>query len=122
MGVEQLQWLPEATEEEFQAAKSLLRRYRYMSRASVGLKELDNLSMKQKYKLKEYSDKVANMKLAVALIIDKEVQEIIEYRFIHGHDRQSTLNKSYLTERSVDRKVRRGIVSVANTLKDWGII
>ncbi|WP_017814442.1 hypothetical protein [Paenibacillus shenyangensis] len=123
MGVEQLQWLPEATEEEFQAAKSLLRRYRYMSRAAAGLKDLEDLTIKQQCKLREYSDKTANIELAVALILDQGVQEITEFVFLKGNDRQAALNKlRFLTERSVDRKIRRGVISVANTLKDWEII
>lgn len=123
MGVEQLQWLPEANQDEYLAAKSLLRRYKYMNRAISGMKQMDTLTIKQQCKLKEYSDKTANINLAVGLIIDPDVREMAEYVFLQGNNRQSAVNKlRWNSERTTDRRIRRGVISVANTLKDWGIL
>ncbi len=123
MGVEQMQWLPEATEEEFRSAKSLLRRYKYMNRALIGLRQMDILTTKQQCKLQEYADKTANIELAISLILDPEVRSITEYVFLQGNNRQTAIHKlRWHTERTVDRRIRRGVISVANTLKDWGII
>ncbi len=121
--MEQMQWLPEANPDEYLAARSLLRRYKYMKKAVAGLQKMETLTLKQQCKMREYSDKTANIELAVELIIDCEVKEIIEYVFFKGNSRRSLLNKlRFFSERTVDRKVRRGLISIANTLKDWGYL
>lgn len=94
-----------------------------MKKAVAGLQKMETLTLKQQCKMREYSDKTANIELAVELIIDCEVKEIIEYVFFKGNSRRSLLNKlRFFSERTVDRKVRRGLISIANTLKDWGYL
>ncbi len=121
--MEQMQWLPEANSDEYLAARSLLRRYKYMKKAIAGLQQMGTLTLKQQCKLREYSDKTANIELAVELILNQEVRNITEFVFLKGNNRQAAINKlPFVVERTVDRKIRRGVVSVANTLKDWGLI
>ncbi|GGJ11326.1 hypothetical protein [Paenibacillus hunanensis] len=121
--MEQMQWLPEANPDEYLAARSLLRRYKYMKKAVTGLQQMGTLTLKQQCKLREYADKVANMELAVSLILDPEVRDITDHVFLQGNNRQTAIYKlRWHTERTVDRRIRRGVISVANTLKDWGII
>lgn len=123
MGVEQLEWFPEATAAEAQAVRNLLRRYPVMRRTVSALSQLPNLTEKQNDVQQTYQLKIRNIELAVNLIMDEEVKNMIEYRFIKGHPRKAAVNRFRLiTDRSVDRKIREGISSIANTLKLMGEI
>lgn len=118
MGVEQLEWFPEATDTEIRAVRNLLRRYPNMCRTVYALSQLPQLSDKQAYVQKSYQTKIRNIELAVNLIMDDEVKKIIEFRFIKGYPRKAAINRfNLITDRTVDRKIKEGILSIANTLK-----
>ncbi|CAJ1315939.1 hypothetical protein [Paenibacillus nuruki] len=118
-----MEWFPEATAAEAQAVRNLLRRYPVMRRTVSALSQLPNLTEKQNDVQQTYQLKIRNIELAVNLIMDEEVKNMIEYRFIKGHPRKAAVNRFRLiTDRSVDRKIREGISSIANTLKLMGEI
>ncbi|MNW68765.1 hypothetical protein D3C74_476140 [compost metagenome] len=61
--------------------------------------------------------------MAVNLIQDDGVKKVMEYRFLRGFPRWGTVNRfQSITDRSVDRRIVRGIESVAETLKLIGAI
>lgn len=54
---------------------------------------------------------------ALNLIIDPELREIMEYRYIDGNsNKQTILRFKGMTERTVDRKLNEGITSIANSI------
>lgn len=121
MGVEQLEWFPEATMEEIQAVKSLLRRYPVMRHTVDSLSKISKRTLKQEAVLQAYLDKIVNIELAVNLIMDEEIKRIIKFRFIKGNPRKSAVIRfNMITDRTIDRKVNEGIISIANTLKILG--
>lgn len=61
---------------------------------------------------------------AVGLITDNEARMAVTYRYIQGLSYKETLIKMHRGEKSttMDRKIKHGLASTANTLKLWGII
>lgn len=118
MGVEQLEWFPEATAEEVESVKSLLRRYPLMRRTVNSLSQITQLTPKQEAVRQAYLEKIEVIELSVNLIMDDEVKRIIEFRFIKGNPRRSAIIRfNMITDRTIDRKLKEGILSIANTLK-----
>ncbi|RXZ77270.1 hypothetical protein EBB07_33915 [Paenibacillaceae bacterium] len=64
-----------------------------------------------------------NLERAVDAILDPEIRSIMQYRFIQGHPRKAAIIKfNLICARTLDRKIREGADSVANSLKTWGCI
>lgn len=61
---------------------------------------------------------------AVGMIRDSEARQAIIYRYIQGYSYKETLSFMHWGVKSstLDRRLKAGIASVANTLKMWGII
>lgn len=61
---------------------------------------------------------------AVGLIIDEESRTAIHLRYMRGYSYKETLMfmRHGVKSTTVDRRLKNGIVSVANTLKMWGLI
>ncbi|OPG98638.1 hypothetical protein B2I21_09875 [Chryseobacterium mucoviscidosis] len=116
--VVQLEFFPKPSPSDIQEARKLLNRYTRMRKAAEEIGTMANPSEKWKQMQAEYQEKTESIKMAVRLIMDDEVREVIEFRFIRGIPRWGAITKySNITDRSVDRRIARGIESVAETLK-----
>ncbi|MEK3963534.1 hypothetical protein [Paenibacillus sp. FSL H7-0323] len=114
---------PSASAVDVEITKVLLRKYQKMEITINGLKLRDSLTAKEKSTLKKWDPIINNIELAIHAILDLEIKEIMEYRFIDRNPRKAALVKwSIFTERSFDRKIQEGTESVAGTLKMLGII
>ncbi|ETT45236.1 hypothetical protein C162_21908 [Paenibacillus sp. FSL R7-269] len=123
MVLEQGELFPSATEVDIEITKVLLRKYPKMAITVNGLKLRGSLSPKEKSTLKKWDPIIRNIELAIHAILDLEIKEIMQYRFIDRNPRKAALIKwSIFSERSFDRKIQEGTESVAGTLKMLGII
>lgn len=61
----------------------------------------------------------SNLERAVGQIIEYDVREIVDYRFIRGNSRAATILRfsglNYC-DKTIDRKITEGVKSVANTI------
>lgn len=118
-----MELFPNASDEDVRFAKSLLHRYIRMRSTSQELKKKEQLSEKESQVLTEYQHKTECIEMAVSLIVDDNVRRVMEFRFIRGNPRWGTIKRfSSVTDRSIDRRIVRGIESVAETLKLIGAI
>ncbi|MEE4565247.1 hypothetical protein V2U88_22610 [Paenibacillus polymyxa] len=123
MGWEQTSLFPTASRSDMQAARSLLKRYERMRRVVDILGSRTALNEKEKQVLEEYRQRADTVEMAVKMIIDDGVRRVMEFRFIRGNTRWGTVSRfNSITDRSVDRRIVRGVESVAETLKLIGII
>ncbi|MBW7452459.1 hypothetical protein ACFOLF_12320 [Paenibacillus sepulcri] len=117
------QWdmFPEATEQEVKQTKKVLVGYRRMKMTLESLApQYDFLNGKQLAIFKDFEIKVRLIEQAVNIIQDEEIKRIVTFRFIRGKRYKDTvIFFGIMSNRTVDRKIIEGIVSVANTLKLW---
>lgn len=114
----QMELFPKTNRQDIQVAKSLLNRYLRMRKTSELLLQREDITDKERQVAEEYKKKADAIELSVRMIMDDEVRRVMEYRFIKGFPRWGTvLHFSNITDRSVDRRIDRGIESVAETLK-----
>ena len=119
----QMELFPRTNRQDIQAARSLLNRYLRMRKTSELLLQKEGITDKEKQVAEEYKQKADAIQMAVRMIMDDEVRRVMEYRFIKGYPRWGTVRHfSNITDRSVDRRIDKGIESVAETLKLIGII
>ncbi|RXZ84599.1 hypothetical protein EBB07_00865 [Paenibacillaceae bacterium] len=116
----QLDLFPRATAADIKQAKRLLCRY---AKYTANVNELErrgvlSLSSKQLDSYHFYKNTVDNLDSAVRTIIDKEIQEIVKYRYMDGQSYTATIAhfSSKMDDRTVDRKLNKGIAAVADTL------
>ncbi|PAF31876.1 hypothetical protein CHI14_09495 [Paenibacillus sp. 7516] len=120
--VYQMEFYESVTETEKLMVRSMLRRYPKMKLTVDMLSEKERNERQQALYI-DWKSKVELIEMAVNLIMDKEVRELIEYRFIKGHPRKAAVVKFRLvTDRSVDRWIDEGVESIASTLKLMGPI
>lgn len=118
-----MELFPSANEDEIKLTRMLLCRYVRMRKAVDVLSNRPNLSIKEKNVLEEYREKSGALELAIGMILEEDVRKVMEFRFIRGNTRWGTVKRfSSITDRSIDRRVVRGVKSVAETLKLIGII
>ncbi|ETT33289.1 hypothetical protein [Paenibacillus sp. FSL R5-808] len=121
--VEQMEIFPSITDDDKVAAKYLLQRYGRMIGIVRGLAKKKLLTEKECQVYSEYSKKTEALEMAVSLIIDDNVRRVMEFRFIRGNSRWGTVKRfNFITDRSIDRRIVRGVESVAETLKLIGVI
>ena len=116
----QLDLFPEATQEEIKQTKSLLSKYRRYKALATELERagIDSLAPKQLRAYNGAQRATQSIERAVRLILDHEVRQIIEMRYIKGERHKVTvLYFGSMHPATVDRKINEGIESVANTLK-----
>ncbi|WP_025681137.1 hypothetical protein [Paenibacillus massiliensis] len=119
----QMELFPTANKSDMQAARSLLNRYTRMRKAADILASRPVLTEKEEEALGEYQKKADSIEMAVKMIIDDDVRRVMEFRFIRGNTRWGTVSRfNTISDRSVDRRIVRGVESVAETLKVIGII
>jgi hypothetical protein len=113
----QMDFLPEATAEEIKQAKSLLTRYRRHKDLIVELEKIENLAPKQEKAYNAYLSANQAIERAVRLIVDHEIKRAIHMRYIDGVRRKDVvIHYRFLDPSTVDRRINRGIESVANSL------
>ncbi|MBP1992533.1 hypothetical protein [Paenibacillus eucommiae] len=80
---------------------------------------LDTLSTQQHEVYQLLKNRVLNLQSAINLIIDAEIKEMIEYRYIKGNKHVVTIEHfaENMDDRTVERKLCKGIESVAESLK-----
>lgn len=118
----QMELYESVTETEKLIVRSMLRRYPRMKLGAEMLSQKERNERQQALYI-DWKSQVENIDIAVKLIMDKEVRELIEYRFIKGNPRKAAVVKFRLvTDRSVDRWIDEGIESIASTLKLMGPI
>jgi len=118
VGVLQLEFYEEATAEEVKIAKSLLTRYRRHKDLISELEKIENLAPKQKKAYNAYLNSNQAVERAVRLIVDQEIKKAIHMRYIDGVRRKDVvIHYRFLDPSTVDRRINRGIESVANSLK-----
>ncbi|WP_025684555.1 hypothetical protein [Paenibacillus maysiensis] len=123
MAWEQVSLFPKANKSDIQLARSLLNRYTRMRKTVDSLSARNAIGGKERLVMEEYKRKTEAVEMAVSLIMDDNVRRVIEFRFIRGNTRWGTVKRfESITDRSVDRRIVRGIESVAETLKLVGII
>ncbi|WP_346140169.1 hypothetical protein, partial [Streptomyces virens] len=116
--VMQMELFPSANEDEIKYARLLLYRYARMRNAVNVLNSRATLTVKEKKVLEEYQRKTEGVELAISMIIEDDVRKVMEFRFIRGNTRWGTVKRfSSITDRSIDRRVVKGVKSVAETLK-----
>lgn len=111
----------EASTEDFRLTKKLLSKYK---RAKVIITDYEtNKGTRHQEEVYQQAKAAAQqIERAVKLILDDEVRRIIEFRYIEGHSHKLTVLRfnGAMGDRTVDRKLIEGILSVSNTLKLWG--
>ncbi|WP_438445892.1 hypothetical protein [Gorillibacterium sp. sgz5001074] len=113
---------PRATAAEIEAAKSILRKYKRMRGVIDSYSEREaELSSKELDAYQKFKHLVERIEQAVALIQDQDSKRMIERRFINGVRWKDTVLyfRSCYSESTVDRRINKGIESVAETLKLW---
>ena len=114
----QLDLFPRATEEDKETAKRKLSRYKRYVSIKIELEKRSKLTPKQQVALEECNRNIIDLEGAVKLILDPEIREIVQYRYIEGNTWKLTVLHfaNMMDDRTVDHKLRRGIESVAETL------
>ncbi|MCF2717858.1 hypothetical protein LWE69_11775 [Paenibacillus sp. UKAQ_18] len=119
----QMELFPTANRSDMQLARSLLNRYTRMRKTVDSLSARNAIGEKERLVMEEYRRKIEAVEMAVSLIMDDNVRRVMEFRFIRGNTRWGTVSRfSSITDRSVDRRIVRGVESVAETLKLIGLI
>lgn len=82
------------------------------------------LAINQKRAAEECELLMKTIERAVGIVIDQEARDAVYYRYLKGCSYKETLMfmKRGVKSATVDRRLKTGIVSVANTLKMWGIL
>ncbi|WP_218154756.1 hypothetical protein [Paenibacillus sp. UNC496MF] len=120
--IDQMELFPIATKEDLKAAKSLLSRYRRMKTIIDDFDRhgADQLALKQQSIYSAYRGQLDKIERAVNLIPDDEIRRMVELRYIKGQPHHVTVARFELWHPStVDRKIKKGIEAVANTLILW---
>lgn len=66
----------------------------------------------------------ASIERAVDMIVDDEVKQVVTCRYIRGFSYSETMSFMGwgIKSATLDRRLKKGVSSVANTLKMWGVI
>lgn len=115
---DQTELFPSATIDEIRKTKELLSNYQKYKRTVLTLQGED-LTPNQQKALRDSRRNMIEIERAVNLILDPEVREVVRYRYIEGHSYTATVAHfaRMMDDRTVDRKLNKGIESVAEALK-----
>ncbi|MGG1637211.1 hypothetical protein [Paenibacillus sp. NRS-1760] len=117
---EQMVFFPPATAEEIKQAKSLLMRYRRQKFVMSELEQMNVLSPKQELAYNTFKCSTLSIERAVRCIINPDIQNSIEMRFIEGIRRKDVVTHyRFYNASTVDRRIKKGIIAVANILKEF---
>jgi hypothetical protein len=123
--VEQMELFPSAKNEDVEAAIKLLEEdYRQWIASVKVLSKIKEPTPEQQEKLDAYQEKIDIVNTTINGILDEEARNIIRHRYIKSERRKNTVAhfRGIMSESTIDRRIEKGILSIANTLKDCGII
>ena len=113
-----MELFPSATANEVKYVRQQLKEYPKMCRTIAVLSQKPSLNDIEQIVLAKYKRKTEALETAVQCILDDEIREIMDYRFIQHHERWAEVSKwNRFTDRSLDRKIQEGVESIAQTLK-----
>jgi len=116
--LQQMELYEQASADEIRQAKTLLTRYRRHKDMITELEKIESLAPKQEKAYNAYVMATQSVERAVRLITDSEIRDVVIARFIEGARRKDVVIRyRFLDPSTVDRRINRGIESVANTLK-----
>jgi hypothetical protein len=112
------------TKNDKQATKELLKDYPKMSQMITGLSHKQELTQQEQQVNKVYKHLVEHVHLAHSLILDDEVKRIIEHRYFKSRSYMLTSIqfRSIMSERTIDRRIEKGVSMITESLKLWGVI
>jgi len=117
---EQLELFPSATRSEVDQTKELLEEYEQCLLLRDTFEEdLQDLDESELESYKECVRKIKKIKRAAKSILDPTIREIIDYRYIQCNTYTSTVYHfaSKMDDRTVERKMIKGIETIAEILK-----
>ncbi|WP_336761768.1 hypothetical protein [Paenibacillus sp. USHLN196] len=118
-----MELFPNASDKDIQLVKNLLHRYTRMRSTVLQLSKKEHPTEKEYQVLNEYQKKTESIEMAINLIVDDNVRRVMEFRFIRGNPRWGTVKRfDCVTDRSVDRRIVKGVGLVAETMKLIGAI
>jgi hypothetical protein len=113
----QFSLFPKATEEEIEHTKTILAAYK---QSKMIIEDLERKNLSSSLAFKKNMKITEDIERAVALIIDDRIKKVIINRYIKGVSRSKTIELfNDRCDRTIDRKVLDGIISIANTFKLW---
>ncbi len=115
---------PSVNNTDKQITRGLLSDYTKKKQSVAALANKQTLTVQQKQIYQRDKELVENITLAFELIQDEEVKRIIEHRFFKSrrHKNTSIHFRNIMGERTIERRIDKGIESIADSLKLWGII
>ncbi|ETT61877.1 hypothetical protein BSK66_25920 [Paenibacillus odorifer] len=112
------------TEQEFQLMKSFLEQY--LRNKAV----IEGYEKNEQSKSLELMDTYLNVSRCIGLvdraietIQDEEIKKIIVRRFMKGYRRRDVVlyfSGLGFTDRTVDRKIKHGVIQIVEAVKTWG--
>ena len=123
--MEQIELFESVTDDERSAVKSILKHYPKMKAVVNALTVKKELTCKQREKLNKFKPIVSEIETAFTLIIDPEVKNIFEHRYMKGQKYLSTIDLFWdkkRSERTIDRRIATGVNTIAEHLKLCGMI
>lgn len=116
--------LSAVTKHDKQATKALLRDYPKMCQMVMGLSHKQELTQQEQQVNKSYKHLVDHVLLAHSLILDDEVKRIIDHRYFKSRSYvlTSIQFRSIMSERTIDRRIEKGVTMITESLKLWGVI
>lgn len=123
--MEQTELFESVTEPERLAVKTILKHYPKMRTAVNALNRKSSLTPKQQDAYNRWQNVVGEIDTAFGLIIDPEVKTIFEHRYMKGQRYLNTIDLFWTdkrSERTIDRRIARGVDTIAEHLKLCEII
>jgi transcriptional regulator with XRE-family HTH domain len=111
---------PAATPEEIARTKKLLEQYAEMKSRLAYFAQNPPESEQQAQQQRKWTAVSQQLEGAVSQIRERDVREVVEYRFIKGNSRGATILRFSgwnCSDKTIDRKISEGIEAVANALK-----
>lgn len=116
----QTELYPSATKKDIVAAKRQLQRFRKDKRIVTEYERSEPIARINQNVYNEALKRVKETECAVRLILDPDIREMVEHKYINGELRRhkDTINRFSIWDQStVGRKLNEGIVSIAESIK-----
>ncbi|RKN86758.1 hypothetical protein [Paenibacillus ginsengarvi] len=117
-----MELFPKATDEEIGETKDSLTEYQRFRGIVQELGSRPNRTEKQEIKYAEAKAFIDVVERAIRLIQDQETRKMMEMLYLRGERHKVVVLHfgSIMHPATVDRKIKKGIRTVANTIKDIG--
>lgn len=121
MNIEQIEIFTSATEQEKEAVRVLLERYPRMRTGYLALERRMDRTERQERIYQVCRRLVEDIDAAIELIPDDEVRRVIQERYFHSRKYKTTILRfGNMGTRTVDRRIGKGVETIAECLKLWG--